>query len=100
MTPTATDDTLQRCADEPIAVPGAIQPHGALLAVTEPDLAVVVASANADDVLGATPASLADVRLIGWMIRLGSCLQEMVGNQGLPPVSPHRMQEGASCMRR
>jgi light-regulated signal transduction histidine kinase (bacteriophytochrome) len=59
--PGVDDDALQRCADEPIAVPGAIQPHGALLAVTEPDLAVVVASANAADVLGARPASLADV---------------------------------------
>ena len=59
--PGVDDDALQRCADEPIAVPGAIQPHGALLAVTEPDLAVVVASANAADVLGTTPASLADV---------------------------------------
>src|SRR5919205_1160185 len=39
--PGVGDDALQRCADEPIAVPGAIQPHGALLAVTEPDLAVV-----------------------------------------------------------
>ncbi|MGY1823312.1 SpoIIE family protein phosphatase [Geodermatophilus sp. SYSU D00079] len=51
-------DALARCADEPIAVPGAIQPHGALLAVTEPDLAVVVASANAADLLGRAPASL------------------------------------------
>src|ERR687890_279644 len=59
--PDVDEDPLQRCADEPIAVPGAIQPHGALLAVTEPDLAVVVASANAADVLGTTPASLADV---------------------------------------
>ena len=59
--PGVDEDALQRCADEPIAVPGAIQPHGALLAVTEPDLAVVVASANAADVLGTTPASLADV---------------------------------------
>src|SRR3712207_2188807 len=59
--PGADEDALRRCADEPIAVPGAIQPHGALLAVTEPDLAVVVTSANAADVLGATPASLADV---------------------------------------
>lgn len=40
------------CADEPIAIPGAIQPHGALLALTEPDLAVVVASANAAEILG------------------------------------------------
>src|ERR687889_754001 len=59
--PGVDEDALQRCADEPIAVPGAIQPHGALLAVTEPDLAVVVPSANAADVLGTTPASLADV---------------------------------------
>ena len=56
-----SDDVLARCADEPIAVPGAIQPHGALLAVSEPDLAVVLASANAAAVLGAEPASLADV---------------------------------------
>src|SRR5919199_1559734 len=59
--PGVGDDALRRCADEPIAVPGAIQPHGALRAVTEPALAVVVASANAADVLGVTPASLADV---------------------------------------
>ena len=38
--PRVDGDALQRCADEPIAVPGAIQPHGALLAVTEPDLVV------------------------------------------------------------
>ncbi|MGY1703484.1 SpoIIE family protein phosphatase [Geodermatophilus sp. SYSU D00697] len=55
------DEALARCADEPIAVPGAIQPHGVLLAVTEPDLRVVVASANAAELLGTEPASLADV---------------------------------------
>ena len=60
MTP-VDDEVLARCADEPIAVPGAIQPHGALLAVTEPDLAVVVASANVAGLLGSRPASLADV---------------------------------------
>jgi light-regulated signal transduction histidine kinase (bacteriophytochrome) len=49
---TVTDDALLRCADEPIAIPGAIQPHGVLLAATEPDLAVVVASANAADLFG------------------------------------------------
>jgi light-regulated signal transduction histidine kinase (bacteriophytochrome) len=48
----ALSEALLRCADEPIAVPGAVQPHGALLAVTEPELAVVVASANAPDVFG------------------------------------------------
>jgi light-regulated signal transduction histidine kinase (bacteriophytochrome) len=52
-----TEDALLRCADEPIAIPGAIQPHGVLLAVTEPDLTVVVASANADDLFGGPVAS-------------------------------------------
>ena len=50
--PAPLDDALARCADEPIAVPGAVQPHGALLAVTEPDLTVVLASANAAGLLG------------------------------------------------
>ena len=59
----ALSDALLRCAEEPIAVPGAIQPHGALLAVSEPDLAVVVASANAATVLGTEVAgrTLADL---------------------------------------
>jgi serine phosphatase RsbU (regulator of sigma subunit) len=46
------DEALRRCADEPIAIPGAVQPHGVLLAATEPDLAVVVASANAGALFG------------------------------------------------
>lgn len=43
---------LEACAREPIHVPGAVQPHGVLLAVTEPDLVVRVASANAESLLG------------------------------------------------
>ncbi|WP_409330784.1 SpoIIE family protein phosphatase [Trujillonella humicola] len=61
----ALADALLRCADEPIAVPGAIQPHGALLAVTEPDLAVVVASANAAAVLGTDVAGRTLADLLG-----------------------------------
>lgn len=62
MTVTA-DEALLRCADEPIAIPGAIQPHGALLAVTKPDLAVVIASANAAELFGrdVTGATLDDL---------------------------------------
>ncbi|MGY2001755.1 SpoIIE family protein phosphatase [Blastococcus sp. SYSU DS1024] len=51
-TPPVDDDALARCADEPIAVPGAVQPHGVLLAVTEPGFEVVVASANAAELFG------------------------------------------------
>ena len=50
--PAAEQEALLRCADEPIAIPGAVQPHGVLLAVTEPDLTVVVASANAAELFG------------------------------------------------
>ncbi|MGY1621099.1 SpoIIE family protein phosphatase [Geodermatophilus sp. SYSU D00965] len=63
-------EALARCADEPIAVPGAVQPHGALLAVTEPDLAVVVASANAAAVLGSAPASLPELLAPADLVRL------------------------------
>lgn len=38
---------LAFCDREPIHIPGSIQPHGVLLVVTEPDLRVVQASANA-----------------------------------------------------
>lgn len=47
-----TEAALAACADEPIRIPGAIQPHGVLLAVREPDLTVAVASANAADLFG------------------------------------------------
>src|SRR5688572_29299055 len=39
---------LSNCDREPIHIPGAIQPHGVLLVLSEPELTVVQASANAD----------------------------------------------------
>ncbi|MDG3007033.1 ATP-binding protein [Paludisphaera mucosa] len=58
---------LTNCADEPIHVPGRIQPHGVLLVLDEPDLVVRQASANAgmlgaplDAVLGARFEALVD----------------------------------------
>lgn len=45
---------LDACEREQIHIPGAIQPHGALLAVTEPELKVVVHSANTADFFGLT----------------------------------------------
>lgn len=59
--PRVDDEALARCADEPIAIPGAVQPHGVLLAVTEPGLDVVVASANAADLFGGPVADLGAV---------------------------------------
>lgn len=60
--PDATD--LDACAREPIHIPGAIQPYGALLVIERAGLRVVQASANAAAMLGApleAGASLAAV---------------------------------------
>ncbi len=43
---------LATCDREPIHIPGGIQPHGVLLTLNEPDLAVLQASLNVQDLLG------------------------------------------------
>jgi hypothetical protein len=43
---------LSRCAQEPIQIPGSIQPHGVLMVVSEPDLTVTQVSANIEALLG------------------------------------------------
>ncbi len=43
---------LAGCEREAIHVPGAVQPHGVLLALSEPDLVVRVVSANCESMLG------------------------------------------------
>jgi len=43
---------LQNCEDEPIHIPGAIQPHGVLLAVDPGTLEVAIASANCEPMTG------------------------------------------------
>ncbi|WP_137159808.1 SpoIIE family protein phosphatase [Blastococcus sp. CCUG 61487] len=61
MTELVDDEALQRSADEPIAIPGAVQPHGVLLAVSEPGLDVVVASANAEALFGRPVRALGEL---------------------------------------
>ncbi|MCO8167240.1 ATP-binding protein [Pseudomonas sp. 21LCFQ02] len=46
---------LSNCASEPIQFPGAIQPHGVLLTLTEPDLVLLQVSANIESLLGQRP---------------------------------------------
>jgi chemotaxis family two-component system sensor kinase Cph1 len=52
------DVISDRCAQEPIHIPGAIQPHGVLLAFSEPDLTVTQVSANTLDLLDREPADV------------------------------------------
>ncbi len=59
---------LDTCAREPIHVPGAIQPRGVLLAVSEPDLVVVQAS---EDLAGLTG--------VVWSDALGRPLADVLG---------------------
>lgn len=49
---------IDRCADEPIHIPGSIQPHGFLLVVSEPELHVQQASENVQQWLGVEAQSL------------------------------------------
>ncbi len=72
----ADPQTLDRdtCAREPIHIPGAIQPHGLLLAVREPGLVCTQASDNASALLG-RPAT----ELLGQT--LGVSLGEAFGAQ-------------------
>lgn len=52
MAKTQISSTLLACADEPIRVPGAVQPHGFFLLTDEAVQSIVLASENAADFLG------------------------------------------------
>ena len=52
------DVRLAECAREPIHLPGAIQPHGALLVIDPESLEILQASENTADVLGVSAAEL------------------------------------------
>lgn len=54
----ADDDLLARCEEEPIHIPGTIQPHGALLAIEPEHGRVNVASENCEAFLGMKAESL------------------------------------------
>ncbi|HWH85349.1 MAG TPA: ATP-binding protein [Pseudomonas sp.] len=54
----AFEELLANCADEPIRFPGAIQPHGLLLTLTEPALQIIQVSANVETLLARDPQSL------------------------------------------
>lgn len=49
---------LDGCASEPIHIPGAIQPHGVLLTLSDAELEIIQISANASEFLGMAPAEL------------------------------------------
>lgn len=70
---------LDNCAAEPIHVPGAIQPHGVLIAVTEPALTVAVSSTNLSAWFG-----------IDSDAAVGMALAELIGQEGCDRVDRAR----------
>lgn len=90
------DALVQDCADEPIRIPGSVQPHGVLLAAHAATLAVVVASESARAHLGRAPEEL-----------LGTRLPDLFGQSwptdglhSLDASEPHRLQVVVGGVRR
>jgi len=50
---------ISACEREPVHIPGRVQPHGVLLALSEPDMTILQASANAEALLHRAAVSLA-----------------------------------------
>ncbi|WP_144639943.1 ATP-binding protein [Bordetella genomosp. 13] len=72
-TSSTADLNLDQCAQEPIRIPGAIQPFGALLLLAAQDQCVISASVNCADITGLTitPGKpLADNGDEGWNLAL------------------------------
>ncbi|UZN03187.1 SpoIIE family protein phosphatase [Cellulomonas sp. S1-8] len=69
---------LDTCADEPIHVPGSVQPHGVLLALSEPDLVVRHASSNVADLTG---RALGDV--------VGAPIADVIGADAVQTLRAH-----------
>ncbi|AZE85750.1 Phytochrome, two-component sensor histidine kinase [Pseudomonas orientalis] len=58
MKPEDFEELLANCANEPIRFPGAIQPHGVLLTLSEPGLEIIQVSANVGTLFGYAPETL------------------------------------------
>ncbi len=60
---TAGNVDLSNCAREQIHIPGSIQPHGVLIAVSENDMRILQVSANSAQLLGLAPQALLGQKL-------------------------------------
>ncbi|MGH7616475.1 MAG: hypothetical protein ACREPM_04545 [Gemmatimonadaceae bacterium] len=99
--PEAAQVDLTNCDSEPIRVPGAIQPHGVLLALREPDLTVTQTSANVgehlgtriDDVIGAPLSALIPPQSVG-------AVQSALDVGSWEEVNPLRIEAGGRAFAR
>jgi light-regulated signal transduction histidine kinase (bacteriophytochrome) len=92
-TESATATRVSHCADEPIHIPGSIQPHGFLLGVEEPELVIRQLSENCESLLSIdTSAALGQP--IEQFLTAESLrdLQEKLQSSDLHQVNPITMQ--------
>ena len=61
--PQVFERLLANCADEPIRFPGAIQPHGLLVTLSQPDLRIQQISSNVQEMFGHSAESLSGLPL-------------------------------------
>jgi chemotaxis family two-component system sensor kinase Cph1 len=86
---TTADELLERCAKEPIHVPGAVQPHGLLIALREPECVVTTASDNTTEWLGHDARRVLGAPIedsIG--VEAGALVREALGAESLADVNP------------
>ena len=81
---------LTNCEDEPIHVPGAIQPHGVLLAVDPDSLAIAIASANCHDLLGISADRALGTRSATCSARTSAAARPAARGGGRVPRAPDR----------
>lgn len=84
---------LDACSREPIHIPGSIQPHGALLVLSESDLTCLQASANCGDLLGGDFTHLVGRKLVEASVTTAEALKLALADAGMP-TSPVTMEIG------
>jgi light-regulated signal transduction histidine kinase (bacteriophytochrome) len=92
MTTPPPSSNLDGCASEPIHIPGAIQPHGALLVLDEAELTCLQASLNAADFLGVPFGNAPGARLTELLPEAAGVIAEAL--EGRMPRSPVAVQIG------
>ncbi|WP_285353826.1 ATP-binding protein [Pseudomonas sp. ME-P-057] len=92
------DALLDTCANEPIRIPGAIQPHGALLTLLESDWTVQQVSANAREMLGVSHEVQPGDGLARWLgDGQADSLVEALRHADLESIDPLPMQFGGQA---
>lgn len=92
------DALLDTCANEPIRIPGAIQPHGALLTLLESDWTVQQVSANAREMLGVSHEVQPGDGLARWLGEAqADSLVEALRHADLESIDPLPMQFGGQA---